>query len=216
MSKDNRGIAEFLFGRIRRELLSLFLLNPSRSFFLLELVDILRTGRGGVQRELANLTAAGIITRERIGVRTYFRVDPGCRGFDQLLALVLASRELDPLLLEAIETACPDALAAARSGEAAPRTDSMELELVVLGDADIDVLRAELDRIELFTGMTIRDSVFPAQGPIPEGAGDIQVWTEPDSGILLMGRRSAFRIDRETEQEDSTQKDLFSSFQVDW
>ncbi len=216
MSKDNRGIAEFLFGRIRRELLSLFLLNPSRSFYLLELVDILRTGRGGVQRELANLTAAGIITKEKSGVRTYFRVDSGCRGFEELLALVLSSRELDPILLEAIETACPDAAAAVRSGEAAPRTDSLELELVILGEADTEILRAELDRVELLTGMTIRAKVFPSDGPLPAGAGHIQTWAEPDNGILLTGRRNAFLREYEPESETSPQKDLFSSFGVDW
>jgi len=60
-----------LFGMIRRQLLCLFFLNPGRSYFLLELVDILRTGRGGVQRELANLVDSGIIKLEGLLEQTF-------------------------------------------------------------------------------------------------------------------------------------------------
>ena len=169
-----------------------------------------------MQRELANLTAAGIITREKSGVRINFRADSDCRGYEELLALVLASRELDPLLLEALENACPAVSAAVRSGEARPRMDSIDLELVILGDADSGLLRTELDRVELFTGMKIRETVIPPGDPTPSRTAGTWAWADPEHGILLTGRRSAFRRQEDIEPETSPEPDLFSAFGVDW
>ncbi|MEN8208777.1 MAG: hypothetical protein ABFR50_05960, partial [Candidatus Fermentibacteria bacterium] len=75
---STKSVNESLFGRIRRQLLSLFFLNPEKSFFLLELIDILRTGRGGVQRELANLVGSGIISREKTGMKVFFSLSEDC------------------------------------------------------------------------------------------------------------------------------------------
>jgi DNA-binding transcriptional ArsR family regulator len=78
---------EALFGKVRRELLCLLFGEDGRRFFLMELVRRLDAGRGGVQRELARLTGAGLLTRTREGNQIYFQADAGSPFFAHLRRL---------------------------------------------------------------------------------------------------------------------------------
>ncbi|MCK4671193.1 MAG: winged helix-turn-helix transcriptional regulator [Candidatus Aegiribacteria sp.] len=70
---DNAGTA--LFGKVRRNLLSLFLLNPEESYYFREIARLINAGHGAVHRELANLVEAGIITCSRVGNQTRYQVN---------------------------------------------------------------------------------------------------------------------------------------------
>lgn len=78
---------EALFGKVRRELLALLFEEEGRRMFLMEIVRRLDAGRGGVQRELARLTGAGLLSRTREGNQIYFQADPGSPLFEQLCRL---------------------------------------------------------------------------------------------------------------------------------
>ncbi len=78
---------EALFGKVRRELLGLLFEEDGRRLFLMEIVRRLAAGRGGVQRELARLTGAGLLSRTREGNQIYFQADPGSPLFAQLRRL---------------------------------------------------------------------------------------------------------------------------------
>ena len=100
---STKSIDESLFGRIRRELLCLFFLNPGKSYFLLELIDILRTGRGGVQRELANLVESGIITREKSGNKVFFRISEDCAVIIEMQKLLAKLVDYENMLSLAVK-----------------------------------------------------------------------------------------------------------------
>ena len=56
-NNPNELLGESLFGKVRRKVLSILVLNPERSFYLLELIRLLNSGRGAVQREVARLAS---------------------------------------------------------------------------------------------------------------------------------------------------------------
>ena len=77
-----------LFGKTRLAILSLLYGQVDRAFYLSEIVRLANVGRGAVQRELARLTRAGLLTKTRQGNQTYFRANAEASIFDELRGLV--------------------------------------------------------------------------------------------------------------------------------
>lgn len=80
--------SEIFFGKTRRLILALLLSQPNESFYLREIVRLTGSGLGGVQRELRQLTEAGIILRTRRGNQVYFQANqnsPIFKGLKNIL-----------------------------------------------------------------------------------------------------------------------------------
>ena len=54
--------ADALFPAVRQRVLAVLFGSPDRSFYANELIALARSGTGAVQRELASLLAAGLVT----------------------------------------------------------------------------------------------------------------------------------------------------------
>lgn len=65
-----------LFPRTRQNVLAALLLSPERHWYLSDLAQHLRVTPSSLQRELASLTAAGVVCREADGNRVYFWANP--------------------------------------------------------------------------------------------------------------------------------------------
>jgi predicted nucleotidyltransferase len=81
-------IAAILFGKTRRAVLSLLFSHVDESFYLRQIVRLVGTGMGTVQRELRVLTDAGIIRRAARGRRVYYQANPDYSLSSQIRALV--------------------------------------------------------------------------------------------------------------------------------
>ncbi|MBN2588063.1 MAG: winged helix-turn-helix transcriptional regulator [Candidatus Fermentibacteraceae bacterium] len=216
MSIDFKPIDEALFGRIRRELLSVFLFNPDRSFYLLELVSLLRTGRGGVQRELSNLVAAGIVTRRREGVKVLFGVAGDCPVHAELRELLSAMTDRG--------TALADALSGFSGGiEVAvlldtgvePSTGPLKL-LIVSDDVSGDIAR-ELERVLLLTGIALDVTMLDAAGARELMAGEPGThWALDPAARYLIGSSECLSVSRESPEEENHEPDLFSAAGLQW
>lgn len=73
MGKKYEGIAEALFSRTQQQVLGLLFSQPERRFTLSEIVLAAKKGTGAVYRELARLTAAGLVTLLPVGGRSSTR-----------------------------------------------------------------------------------------------------------------------------------------------
>ncbi len=151
---STKSIDESLFGRIRRQLLCLFFLNPENSFYLLELIDLLRTGRGGVQRELANLVESGIITREKSGMKVFFSLAEDCAIIDEMQSLLIKLVDYEDMVSLAVRDFGKFIQTAVMSSEE-KRADSLPLNLLVSIYGDSGTFRKEIERIQLLTGVEI-------------------------------------------------------------
>lgn len=210
MSTYIAGAGEALFGKIRRELLCLFFLNPDRSFYLLELVAILRTGRGGVQRELANLTESGIIRREKTGVKAFFRVADDFEIFDEMRNLLEKITDIRKMISSTVKS--PDALISTAILSPVFRSGSVRsVRLLIVCDEIDNLLQQEMDRIQLLTGIEIRmEIVEPSELGVFISEHSSDEWLSPETGFLLVGRPEDLIPEKPEEESVIREPDLFS------
>ena len=61
------GVADALFTKVQQRVLAVLFGNHARSFYANELIALACSGSGAVQRELAQLEAAELVTVKRVG-----------------------------------------------------------------------------------------------------------------------------------------------------
>jgi len=77
-----------LFGKIRQSVLALLYGQAGSSFYTRQVLDAVNSGRGAVQRELKNLTDAGIFLREVRGRQVYYRANEKCPIYHELRTIM--------------------------------------------------------------------------------------------------------------------------------
>lgn len=88
MGKKNKGIAEALFSRTQQQVLGLLFSQSERRFTLSEIVLAAKKGTGAVYRELARLTAAGLVTVLPVGGKKLYQANRASPVFDELVGLM--------------------------------------------------------------------------------------------------------------------------------
>lgn len=74
-----------LFGsKTRVKLLGLFMNNPERSFYVREITRNINEQINSVRRELANLVEIGVVTRDSVDNRLYYKADVNFRYYHAL------------------------------------------------------------------------------------------------------------------------------------
>jgi predicted nucleotidyltransferase len=84
--KDIGGV---LFPKTKRKILALFFLNPDSRFYYREIIKRIGSSPGPVQRELASLTAVGILEMESRGRQKFYRVNVDNPIFEELRGIVI-------------------------------------------------------------------------------------------------------------------------------
>ncbi|MCK4671636.1 MAG: winged helix-turn-helix transcriptional regulator [Candidatus Aegiribacteria sp.] len=207
---------EALFGKIRRELLCLFFLNPDRSFYLLELVAILQTGRGGVQRELANLTESGIIRREKTGVKTFFRVADDSAIFVQMRDILEKITDIRNMISSAVKSADKTIITAILSPIILSGS-TRSVRLLIVCDEINDLFQKEMDRVQLLTGIEIQMEIV-RQSELSAFINEhsSEEWISPGTGFLLAGRPEDLIPEKSDEESVIREPDLFSGSDFNW
>jgi predicted transcriptional regulator len=100
-----RGLADALFAKVQQRVLGVLFGNPGRSFYANEVIALAHSGTGAVQRELARLEAAGLVTAARVGKQKHYQANQASPVFQELRALVLKTSGLADVLREALAPA---------------------------------------------------------------------------------------------------------------
>ncbi len=82
-------VSSALFGKTRQAVLALLYGHAEESFYLRQIVRAVSLGQGAVQRELAHLTAAGLLLRTRQGNQVYYRVNRNAPVFPEMKSLLV-------------------------------------------------------------------------------------------------------------------------------
>ncbi|MCD4700661.1 MAG: hypothetical protein K8S24_02275 [Candidatus Aegiribacteria sp.] len=213
---STKSIDESLFGKIRRHLLYLFFLNPGRSYFLLELVDTLRTGRGGVQRELANLVESGIITRKKSGIKVLFSLSEDCPVTCEMQGLLGKLVDYEDMVSMAVRDYGASIQTAVLSS-VEKDNESLYMKLLVSFHADSEPFRREIERIELLSGikivlLTVRTyELKECLRSNPEAQ-----WISSGTWKLLAGKAEDLIPDELDQESDISEPDLFSGTGFSW
>ncbi|MDB5857711.1 MAG: hypothetical protein JWQ76_1400 [Ramlibacter sp.] len=137
------SLADALFPRVRQRVLALLYGNPSRSFFANEVIALAQSGTGAVQRELADLTAAGLLKVTTQGNQRHYQANESTPVFNELRGLVLKTFGLADVLRLAVEPLAPQIDAAFVYGSVAKQEDTAQSDIDVmiisdtLGYADV-------------------------------------------------------------------------------
>jgi uncharacterized protein len=85
---DNTSLSTTLFSKTRRVVLALLYGHSDESFYLRQIVREAGTGLGAVQRELKQLTDAGLIQRSLQGNQVYYTANKNSPIFKEMKSLI--------------------------------------------------------------------------------------------------------------------------------
>jgi predicted nucleotidyltransferase len=134
--QETVGLADALFGRVRQRVLALLFGRPDRSFYANEIIAWVDAGSGAVQRELARLEAAGLVTVSRVGRQKHYQANEAASIFPELRGIVLKTFGLRDVLLAALSPLERDIVVAFVFGSTAKGVDmaTSDVDLMVVSD----------------------------------------------------------------------------------
>jgi len=123
--------------KTRVKLLTLFLLNPEREYYVREIARLTEENTNAVRRELANLQSFGLITGERKGIQQYYTVNRDFFLYEDLQKLVLktegVARVIKGHLADTADITCMFIYGSFAKGSASGKSD---IDLFIVGDLD--------------------------------------------------------------------------------
>lgn len=139
-------------------MLGIFFGYPERSFYLNEIVRLAGVGTGSVQRELARLSAAGLLTVRRVGNQKHYQANPDQPVFTDLCGLAKKTFGVVDVLRHALDTLA----------------EAPDLAMIYMDPRDAPAATLRLlvvsDRLDTFT-------VDKALGPLaPDLGRDVRAW----------------------------------------
>jgi len=151
-----------LFGKVRRRLLTLLLLDPDESFNFREIRDKVESGSGAVHREIANLVEAGILTRREMGNQTRYQANRDSAIFSELRSLFLKTSGVPELLRKALKPINGRTSLAFIFGSYAEGTlgTGSDIDLMVVGDVGFSEVAVALQAVQNEIGREINPAVY--------------------------------------------------------
>lgn len=150
--------------RVRADLLTLFFLNPTATYYVRELARRLETSVGAVARELQRFAQEGLLVREARGREIFYRVNQAHPLFTEIKGIVEKTRGIPVRLAEGLRP-----MAAIRqaflygSFATGTLTAQSDLDLLLVGQ-ETSTVRTLLKQLEARFGRTINVTVFaPAE-----------------------------------------------------
>ena len=101
-NKNATSLADALFPKGRQRVLAVLFGNPGRSFYANEVIALAQSGTGAVQRELAALSEAGLLTVTKQGNQKHYQANADAPVFAELRGLVLKTMGLADVLKVAL------------------------------------------------------------------------------------------------------------------
>ena len=157
------GIGGALFTKGQQRVLGVLFGNPNRTFYANEIIGLARSGTGAVQRELARLEAAGLVTVTRVGKQKHYRANADSPVFAELRAIILKTSGLADVLRAALAPLEGGIRAAFVYGSVAKSEDtaSSDIDLMVISETiDYSDLFSALEEASVNLGRTVNPTVY--------------------------------------------------------
>jgi len=161
-AEGRRGAA--LFGKVRSAVLALLFSHADESFYLREIARRAGSGVGAVQRELARLLKAGLVTRSQRGREVYYQANRDSPVFSELHGFVLKTVGVADVLREALLPLERIRVAFvygsfAKSEESA----KSDVDVMVVGDVGFGEVVSAFGPAQDKLGREVNPSVFPPE-----------------------------------------------------
>lgn len=125
-----------LFNKTQQRVLSILFTHPSRSFYANEMIELAGSGSGAVQRELARLEGAGLLTTHRLGNQKHYQANASSPIFSELRSIVVKTFGLADVLLKSLDVFAKKIDLAFVYGSVAKGIEhaASDIDLMVIGD----------------------------------------------------------------------------------
>jgi len=180
-----------LLPKTRQGILAATFVQPEKSWYGMELARRLGVPLSSLQRELRDLTAAGILKRHRQGQMVYYQANAESPLFSDLRGLLAKTAGIADILADALNALLPKIRLAFVYGSIASgreRSDS-DIDLMVIGEITPMELALPLRHARELLGREINPTVYsPAEFAKKRAARDhflSQVLTKPR--LLVLG-----------------------------
>jgi predicted nucleotidyltransferase len=130
-------VADALFTKSQQRVFALIFGNPDRTYYANELIGLAGSGSGAVQRELAKLESAGLLTVTRVGNQKHYKANTNAAVFAPLHELVQKTSGLADVLREALAPITGKIQVAFVYGSVATRRDTAASDIDVMIVSDI-------------------------------------------------------------------------------
>jgi predicted nucleotidyltransferase len=134
--KNGNTLSDGLFSKTRQAVLAFLYGRTDSTFYTKQILDALKIGRGTVQRELKNLTNAGIIVREVQGHQVYYRANEHCPIFNELKNIVRKTFGVADVIRQSLATEANKIRLAFIFGSVARSADDRksDIDVMVVGN----------------------------------------------------------------------------------
>jgi predicted nucleotidyltransferase len=131
-----RGLADALFSKTQQRVLGLIFGQPDRSFYATELIKLIGSGSGAVQRELARLEQSQLVTVKRVGTQKHYQANAASPLFGELVGIARKTVGLAEPIRRALMPVASRLTAAFVYGSIARREDTArsDIDLFILSD----------------------------------------------------------------------------------
>ncbi len=165
MSTNNviEPLGRALFSETRRSVLAILYRDPNQSFYVRQIIRMIGSGHGSVQRELKQLSEAGILTRSHKGRDVYYQANLNCPIYEELRGLILKTSGLADILRAALSPLDNRIEAAFIYGSftVGRDTTSSDVDLMVIGDVPFGEVVQALQPAQETLGREINPTVYP-------------------------------------------------------
>jgi predicted nucleotidyltransferase len=127
--------SDALFTKTQQRVLAVLFGQSDRSFYANEIIGLAASGSGAVQRELARLEAASLVTVRRVGNQKHYQANHAAPIFAELRAIVLKTFGVADVLRAALQPLWPSVELAFVYGSLAKGTEhaGSDVDLMVIG-----------------------------------------------------------------------------------
>lgn len=175
----NTSIADALFSKVRQRVLGVLYGAPDRSFYTNEVIGLAQSGAGAVQRELADLAGAGLLTVHKQGNQKHFQANAASPVFAELRGLVLKTMGLADVLRAALAPLAPRIDRAFVFGSIAKQQDT------AASDVDLLLVSDTLSYGELFGALEVASQTLGRTiNPALYNAADFRARLKGDNAFI--------------------------------
>ncbi len=158
-----KTIGEALFPQVKRQLLGLLFGDPGKRYYGREIARRIAVSYGTVIRELKTLVDAEIVVSETDGPHTYYRANPNCAVYSDLVGLVTKTFGLKDVLGDALSSLQDRIDFAAIFGSVAKgeESGSSDVDVLVVGDIRLRDLVGVLETPERTLNRSLNPVLYP-------------------------------------------------------
>ncbi len=163
---SSSSLADALFTSTQQKVLGLLFGQPDRSFFVTQIMNIARSGRGAVQRELQRLELAGLVSVRMHGNQKHYQANRQSPVFEELCGIVRKTVGLETPLRAAVDTLPGKIHLALIYGSVAKRADTSASDfdlLIVADDVTLEDVYAALSSAEQLIDRKVNPTLYTSE-----------------------------------------------------